>query len=357
MRSENPDDDGDVPVAANGLHYISITSPRTDRRVSASTHSLDASVLDYRIENGRRYHRYHEGSYYYPNDDLENDRLDLQYTLFKRIMRGRAYFAPIQNPKKILDLGTGTGRWPVEMADMFPNAEITGTDLSPIQPEWVPSNVHFVIDDAAEKDWLYPPSTFSYIHTRLLLGSFNDFRHIIRTAFHHLQLGGYLESQDFMPTLYCDDGSLPTSWPFLEWTRYVDDASMAYGRPLRIANKLKRWYEEAGFVDVQERIIKVPLGSWPKDERLKSIGILSRSNFLDGLQAMSLAPFTRALGWSKNELEVYLVGVRRSLMDRSVHAYHKAFVVWGRKPDLSPSPSDYPATPTSSAAPLPLNQS
>lgn len=38
---------------------------------------------------------------------------------------------------RVLDVGTGTGIWAIEMADMHPEAEIVGIDLSPIQPKWV----------------------------------------------------------------------------------------------------------------------------------------------------------------------------------------------------------------------------
>lgn len=44
--------------------------------------------------------------------------------------------APIDNPKTILDVGTGTGIWAIEMGDMFPDAKIIGTDLAPTQPTW-----------------------------------------------------------------------------------------------------------------------------------------------------------------------------------------------------------------------------
>ena len=35
---------------------------------------------------------------------------------------------------------------------------------------------------------------------------------------------------------------------------------------------------------------------------------------------------------STNLKQVYLVNVRRAISDRKVHAYHRVFVVWGRKP-------------------------
>lgn len=33
------------------------------------------------------------------------------------------------------------------MADMFPSAEIIGTDLSPTEPQWLPVNCKFEIDE------------------------------------------------------------------------------------------------------------------------------------------------------------------------------------------------------------------
>ena len=44
-------------------------------------------------------------------------------------------------------------------------------------------------------------------------------------------------------------------------------------------------------------------------------------NFTSGLSAFSMAPFTRVLGWTKEEVEVFLVDVRREMNDRKIHAY------------------------------------
>ena len=75
-----------------------------------------------------------------------------------------------------------------------------------------------------------------------------------------------------MPTVFCDDGTVTPDWPYAEWIRALDEASMQVGRPLRIANKLKRWYKEAGFVDVHEEVFKLPCNPWPKDPHLKDLG-------------------------------------------------------------------------------------
>lgn len=181
----------------------------------------------------------------------------------------------------------------------------------------------FVIDDANEDDWMIAPNSHDYIHTRILLGCFEDFREIIKKSFRYLKPGGFMESQEYMPTVYCDDGTMDSSYAFAEWTATQDKAAMILGRPLRIANKLKRWYEQAGFVDVHEEIYKLPVNSWPKDPQFKMLGRFTESNLLDGLQAFSLQMFQKGLGWTKDEIEVYLVHVRKAISDRNVHAYHK----------------------------------
>ena len=184
-----------------------------------------------------------------------------------------------------------------------------------------PENVNFLVDDANNEDW--GKKKYDYIHTRMLLGSFEDFREIIKRSFDYLEPSGYMESCELYTTLYCDDGTLTEDSPFHEWTRFQDEAAMKIGRPVRIGNKLKRWYEQVGFVDVHEEVFKLPINAWPKDPRFKFLGRFWEQAFLDGLQGFSLALFDRALGWTQNEIEVYLVNVRKAISDRSVHAYHK----------------------------------
>ena len=81
----------------------------------------------------------------------------------KHLLGGRLYFAPLTSsnpPRRVLDIATGTGTWAIEMSDEFPNAEIYGTDLSPVQPTFVPENVHFYIEDAYVVPSLASPVDF-----------------------------------------------------------------------------------------------------------------------------------------------------------------------------------------------------
>ena len=90
-------------------------------------------------------------AYHYPNDTPEVERLDEQYHILKILLDGRSFLAPFardKEPDKILDIATGSGSWAIDMGDEFPQAQVIGTDLSPIQNNLVPPNVQFIIDDA-----------------------------------------------------------------------------------------------------------------------------------------------------------------------------------------------------------------
>jgi len=55
----------------------------------------------------------------------------MHHEIFLRIQNGRLHDAPIgKRPHKILDVGTGTGIWAIDMADAYPSAEVIGTDLT-----------------------------------------------------------------------------------------------------------------------------------------------------------------------------------------------------------------------------------
>ena len=45
------------------------------------------------------------------------------------VSNGELYKAPIENPQRVLDLGTGTGIWSIDYATDHPEAEVIGLDL------------------------------------------------------------------------------------------------------------------------------------------------------------------------------------------------------------------------------------
>jgi SAM-dependent methyltransferase len=176
----------------------------TDDMSRGST-SISSSVRDYAFENNRRYHKFKEGAYAFPNDEPEQEREDMKHAMIVNLCDGRLHYAPLKNPQKILDVGTGTGIWAIDsalpllrlpcffyvlyctgltatVADEYPEADVTGIDLSPIQPNWTPPNVSFLVDDA-ESEWLYKPGTFDYIHIRHMTSSIRDWPKLLAQAY------------------------------------------------------------------------------------------------------------------------------------------------------------------------------
>jgi hypothetical protein len=105
--------DIDSGADAQSITSASESGYETDTLGSAST-SLASGVRDYAFENGRRYHKFREGTYNFPNDDSEQEREDMKHSMMVNLCQ-TLHFAPLgDNPQQILDMGTGTGIWAIE---------------------------------------------------------------------------------------------------------------------------------------------------------------------------------------------------------------------------------------------------
>ncbi|KAK3361807.1 methyltransferase type 12 [Lasiosphaeria ovina] len=296
-----------------------------------STQSVRASIYEYIEEHGRTFHRYKQGKYWLPNDELEQERLDLQHAIFTMRLDDRLGLAPIESPQSVLDVGTGTGIWAIDCAIKHPSANVVGTDLSPIQPEYVPPNCRFEIDDA-EDEWVFS-ETFDYIHMRMMFHCFKDHQGVIRSALSHLRPGGYVEFQDWSCVLQSSDESIRGT-PLERWSRLFVEAGGRLGRDMLAPKKFKQWLLDAGYVDVTETKLAVPGNPWPKGRENKRMGYLQMTNFLDGLHGSTMTLFTKGLGWPPEEVELFLIDMRNAIKNPSIHFYWTTYVVYGRKPPL-----------------------
>lgn len=128
---------------------------------------------------------------------------------------------------------------------------------------------------------------------------------------------------------------MPANREDYRYCKYIDLCMEGYGRfgvNARAMENNKTLLEEGGFVNIGEKVWKVPIGTWPRDPTMKTIGLYNRSIIIDGLQGVGMAPLTRALKWTPEEVEVFLVDVRRSLMKSPAHAYYTYHCVYGQKP-------------------------
>ncbi|TKA68710.1 hypothetical protein B0A49_03243 [Cryomyces minteri] len=292
--------------------------------------SLLSSAEDYYWENGRRYHAQGGGRYLLPNDETELDREDMKHHMWMLVTSGRLHLSPIaRDPQKILDLGTGTGIWAMQMADLYPSAEVVGTDISPVQPKWVPPNLQFEVDDL-EEEWLYKPNSFDLVNVRFMFLAIKDYPAMLEQAYKALKPGGYIEMAelDLNPT---PDPEAPYAQKIFEWFKMQDVAIARAGFDMRVAHKFKSMVRDAGFQDVEEHVFEVPWGTWPSEKRQKAIGFWHLEQLKQGLHGIAMASLTRA-GWTVSEVEVYLSGLRKEMNDKNYRVLDHGYVVYGRKP-------------------------
>ncbi|KAH6714744.1 S-adenosyl-L-methionine-dependent methyltransferase [Leptodontidium sp. MPI-SDFR-AT-0119] len=299
---------------------------------ASSTTSIGSSILKYREENGRTYHAYKDSQYVLPSDENELDRLDLQHHLFLLTQKGKLYLSPIpkeQQLHRVLDVGTGTGIWAIDFADEHPEAQVVGVDLSPTQPNMVPPNLSFQIDDL-EDTWVFSHK-FDFIYTRMLVGSFANWPRFFEQAYENLAPGGWLEVTDICFPGRSDDNSWLPDSALKKWSQLMIESAAKLGRFSDSAVSYKQQMETVGFENVIEIQNKWPTREWPKDPKMKEIGMWNKENMLGDLHGISVALFTRGLGWSNEELEVFLASVRKEWMTSSVHVYFPIYTVYAQK--------------------------
>lgn len=77
---------------------------------------------------------------------------------------------------------------------------------------------------------------------------------------------------------------------------------------------------------------QVPSGAWPKDPKMRELGIYSQSALLSDVEGFILF-LTNVQGWTSEQVHVYIAHLRRELTSLKHHVYYHQRVVWGRKPE------------------------
>lgn len=128
----------------------------------------------------------------------------------------------------------------------------------------------------------------------------------------------------FMPFL-SDDGTLDGT-ALDTWSKRQVESCLKIGVDTGSCAHYREWLTEIGFEDVHEFRFKWPVGTWPKDKKLKQIGKLTLVNFLTGIEGFTLRLWTNVLKMEMNDVLDFLVQVKKDIVNPKIHSYWPVYV-------------------------------
>ncbi|WP_052889340.1 class I SAM-dependent methyltransferase [Thermogemmatispora carboxidivorans] len=275
-----------------------------------------------RLQGRRRYLQ--EQPYLLPKDLGEVNRLDFQHYMLRAALRGN-YLAPIGQPRRILDVGCGTGRWAIELAQQFPQAEVIGVDVEQAKStSRMPSNYRFVRGDVLQ-GLPFEENTFDFVHQRLLLLAIPlaAWPGVVQELVRVTAPGGWVElvegsisANGFVP---CG----PATQQLLDWMGQLA-ALRGLDTEGEVMRSLERYLAEAGLINIQRRPLEVPVGDWGG-----RLGSLMALDFKEGAKAVS-GPIAARFGRSEQEVLDMIEQVNHEWNALQTKGYF--MIVYGQKP-------------------------
>ncbi|KAI1965367.1 hypothetical protein LOZ58_001214 [Ophidiomyces ophidiicola] len=293
------------------------------------------------LEYGRWYHGYRRGQYMFPCDEPEQDRLDLFHKMLCVARNGNLHVAPINRPNKeasgdpgprILDLGCGTGIWAMDMARQYPDADVYGVDLAPIQPSNPPLNCAFYSPRDYESQWLLGEESFDFIHLQMGCGSVTDWRTVYHRVIEHLRPGAYFEQVEIDFEARSDGYTLGPSHPLSVWYRLLKEAMDTGRRPIAFDRRTIPRLENAGFVDITHSAIPLPLSMWGTDRHSMELGKWYSLAFSESALALLWAPLARMKNMPFDEINRLAEQAKAEAYKKDLRGYNVLHIFTARKP-------------------------
>ncbi len=217
--------------------------------------------------------------YLLPKDMGETNRLDFQHYMLRYALKGN-YAAPLRNPRDILDVGCGAGRWAIEMAQQFPTARVIGMDIAPpsretgATPEAYPANYTFAQGNVLERV-PFPDDSFDFVHQRFLTLAIPAARWpgVVAELLRVTRPGGWVELVETEP---------PTGAPAIDQlARWGGELTQRRGIDMSLMARIGDLLRDGGATRVTARTVKMPVGK-PSGH----IGAMAAVDYLAALSAV-----------------------------------------------------------------------
>ncbi|EFW15185.1 conserved hypothetical protein [Coccidioides posadasii str. Silveira] len=296
----------------------SVLDPRS------GTIELDGSFLETLTFEGREFqkHAVENEIYYGPIDDEEIDRLDLQHRVLSGVFDHRLIFPPLESLDKVLDCGYGSGAWAVEVAEQYETCDVIGVDVSPhMRPDDIPDNLWLQVDDL-NRHFTFGYNQFDLVHSRLVASGINQDRwpRYLRDIVRSLKRGGWAQMVEIYFNIQSDNGALTENHALRKWSSSYIKALEGV-KDVRVGMKLTSLMTSAGLVDIESKMIPLPLSGWSNDPRMRVIGAMNRDNTQQWLSSLALYPFMQKLHMSRDELNNIITRAREEADDPSLRPY------------------------------------
>lgn len=183
------------------------------------------------------------------------NRLDFQHVFLRGVLQTN-HLSPLVSPGAILDVGSGTGRWTVEIAQEFPMARVMGIDINPTIPN-APLTVQFIQQDIL-KGLPFPSKSFDYLHARLLVAAIpaTSWAELLREYMRVMRPGGWIELFEG-GTTFLNTG--PLTQQYLTWW---DQLGKQKGIDASLMKHLPHLMQNLGMPNIQSKLLHIPIGKW-----------------------------------------------------------------------------------------------
>ncbi|KAI0673225.1 S-adenosyl-L-methionine-dependent methyltransferase [Trametes maxima] len=221
---------------------------------------------------GRLFHSHGSSPYPLPVDAEEQQRQNGLNELLRKLI-GDFSVGPAREllaltpgeQRRVVDLGTGTGQWVLDVAREFPHVRFYGVDIVPIATRYPPPNVIFEMHDIMEP-FRYASGTIDMVHARSITMAIRDYRALLQEVGRMLRRGGLFVSCEWGRYPIMADGSditvrAPRMCAFFDALH----ETLGVRRGIEpIASRIPRMLEDSRqFTDIQAKRFYAPVGDWP----------------------------------------------------------------------------------------------